>query len=313
MVKRIMFICTCVLLFSIVGTSRARAADDWATNDVSVRAVANETGFSVIGLRGNLFLRVNENTILHFATERAYAVQLYVDGTRLPLRFANDAAPILRDGEMYINAYTLAQMLGLVFVNTRFHRQDTAAEARYLYNKTIVAALDSGSFIFGQNSNPIRNMRIGLRGDMGRHGCGPVAVHNALLYLYNNHPTQQTVAPNIAGIIRYLDYNGGMNLNGLAGTHPEVLTAYLQHAGHTAQLVYEPTNLDTRVRDATISILLYGQIRGGAFVHYVKIRHDAGYFWVYNEFGNDTQARVYDSLDAWVAERGYRVVALITV
>ena len=173
--------------------------------------------------------------------------------------------------------------------------------------------MDGNGFIFGQNAEPVRDMRVGARGTLGRHGCGPVAVHNALLYIYKNHPSQHAAAPNIASIIRYLDYNGGINLSGIAGTHPEVLTAYLQRAGHDAELVLAPTSLDTRVQDTTVAILLYGRMRGGAFIHYVKIRYDAGQFWVYNEFGNDIRARGYGSLDAWVAGRGYWVVAVVVV
>jgi len=187
-----------------------------------------------------------------------------------------------------------------------------AVQTRYLHNQNIMHALDGG-FIFGQNHETVRDMRIGSRGNLGMHGCGPVAVHNLLLYLYQNHPTLQTAPPHIAGIIRFLDENNGINLNGLAGTHPEVITDYLQHAGHPALLTYEPTEIDTRVRESTVSILLYGQLRGNTFVHYVMIRYEAEQFWIYNEFGNDTQPRVYDSLDAWVVQGGYRVVAVITI
>ena len=206
-----------------------------------------------------------------------------------------------------------AQPLEMVYISPQLHPINHAAEERYLHNRNLYAARDYAGFIYGQNHPSIRDIRIGASGNMANHGCGPAAVYNVLRYLYQNHTAVQPAAPHIASIIRYLDYNGGINLNGLAGTHPEVLTAYLQHAGHNAALIFEPAELDTRVQDATVSILLYGRIQGGAFVHYVKIRYEAEQFWVYNEFGNDTQPRVYDSLDAWVAERGYRMVAVISI
>jgi len=295
-----------------LGITRAQAPDALPSVYVCVRTVAEEVGFDVSITHRNLFVRADDGTTLHFVGGRGYAVHFCADRARRFIPFIDNAAPVWHNGNLYMNAYALADVFGLVYIAPRFHPINIAAEARFLYNQAIATLLGDTDFIFGQNHQPIRGMQVGTRGDVGRHGCGPVAVHNALLYLHQNYPLLQPDASCIASIIRYLDYNGGINLGGIAGTHPEVLTAYIQRAGHDAELTLAPTGLDARVRDATISILLYGQVRGGAFVHYVMIRYDANRFWVYNEFGNDTRPRVYDSLDAWVAERGYRVVALIT-
>ncbi|MCL2364609.1 MAG: hypothetical protein FWC71_08105 [Defluviitaleaceae bacterium] len=297
---------------SALGIICVQAADALPSVYAPVRAVTEKVGLDVIITHRNYFVRTDDGSVLHFIAGRGYAVHFYADRTRRIIPFADGATPIWHDGNLYMYAHALADIFDWVYITPRFHPINITAEARFLYNQAIVA-LRGDDYIFGQNVPPLRGMRVGTRGDLARHGCGPVAVYNALLHLHQNHPEQQTAAPCIAYIIRYLDYNGGINLGGLAGTHPEVLTAYLQRSGHNAELILAPTGLDTHVRDAVVTILLYGQVRGGAFVHYVKIRYDAGRFWVYNEFGNDTHPRVYDSLDAWVAERRYRVVALVTI
>jgi len=311
LLKPLACLCLCAIFIPYPSVIRAQTADAWPHTYVSIRTIAEEAGFCVTNTQRNYFLHAEDGTLLHFFANRPYAVFFYANRTRRIISFANDATPIWHANHIYMNPYALAPVLGLVYITPRFHPIDYGAEARFLHNQYIFASLDGNPFIFGQNNHPVRDMHVGARGNLSGHGCGPVAVYNALLYLHQNHPTQQP--PCIASIIRFLDYNGGINLSGVAGTHPEVLNAYLQRAGHPTNLTLTPTDLDAHIRETTVSILLYGRIRGGAFVHYVKIRHDAGRFWVYNEFGNDTQPRVYDSLDVWVAERGYRVVALIVL
>ncbi|MCL2498792.1 MAG: copper amine oxidase N-terminal domain-containing protein [Defluviitaleaceae bacterium] len=287
---------------------------------LAVRPIAEAAGYTVTGSRGGAVLRAWDAEIHLWTNVDAY-VRMYPNGNEN--RHALADAPFAYNGRLYLNADTLAEMLGFVLIKTHdnagesvwhFVYPNAAVEARYRHNGLVFqsfTAQHGGGFIYGQNREPIRGMRVGSRGNGGDHGCGPFAVYNALRYLGN-----ESVTP--ASVIRFLEYNSGMNLGGLAGTNPEALVRYIRRAGFGADILYRPEETDKQIQAADAAILLYGRVRGGFFVHYVMVRYEAGEsgpgsFYVYNEFGGDTRPRVYDSMDALVAERGYRITALITV
>jgi hypothetical protein len=281
---------------------------------LAVRPVAEAAGFTVTGSRSGASLRAADGEINLWA-DRDYFIRVHPNGSAS--RHEPAGAPFSYAGRLYMNADALADMLGLVFIETvnidgegvyRFVQPSEAVEGRYRHNAALFDLFleQGGGFIYGQSREPVRAMQIGSRGNGSGHGCGPSAVYNVLHYLGDEASTP-------ASVIRFLDYNGGINLNGLAGTNPEVLTQYIRRAGYAPRIQYLPAALDEGIRDAGVSILLYGRMRGGFFVHYAMIRYDGERFHVYNEFGSDTRPRVYDSIDALVTERGYRTVALITV
>lgn len=290
---------------------------------LAVRPIAAAAGLQASGGRNFMILRNDAGAVIQLQVNRTYAIRICPDEGRQTLALT-DNAPILYNGELYINATALAELLGFVLIESvnaymkpvfHFIPINEAAEARYRHNRGIfeeILTQEGSGFIYGQNREPVRNLQIGALGTGGGHGCGPIAVYNALLYLYRYHQPEHTI-PNPASIIRYLDYRHGMNLGGLAGTNPEVLTNYLRRAGHQAEITYAPTEIDAYIKEATVAILLYGRVRGGFFVHYVMVRYESGRFHVYNEFGNDTAPRVYNSIDRLVQTRGYRTVALIVI
>jgi len=116
-----------------------------------------------------------------------------------------------------------------------------------------------------------------------------------------------------AGIIRFLEQRGGVNLMGVAGTNPETLAEFVNAQGYNAQLSYMPRYLDQQIRDADVSILLYGKVSSGFFIHYVMVRYvpgedgEPGVFKMYGEFGGDYTYFTYSSVDRWleIGRRGY--------
>jgi len=294
---------------------------------LAIRPLAGAFGYTVSGLRDALFLRGEGGRVISLMVNREYAVVTSPAHTRQTVGLVN-GTPQLHENVIYLNAHSLASLLGYVFIATvngdnelifHFITRSEATETRYAHNRYIFEGLVSEEtpqgigFIYGQNLNPVRQLRVGALGTGGNHGCGPVAVYNALLYLYLNRPSPQAAAPHPASTIRYLDYRGGMNLGGLAGTNPDILLSYLRRAGYQTEMFTNPVNLDAHIQEAAVSILLYGRVRGGFFIHYVMIRHEGGQFYIYNEFGGDTHARGYDSIDEWMLTRGYRGVALMVI
>ncbi|MCL2605565.1 MAG: copper amine oxidase N-terminal domain-containing protein [Defluviitaleaceae bacterium] len=294
---------------------------------LAVRPIAEAAGYTVTGSRNGAVLKRNgtalhaEGTEIRLWADRDDYVRKYPNGDES--RHILAGTPFTHNGRLYLNADALAEMLGLVFIKTydnagesvwRFIQPNAAIEARYRRNNEIFQSFTErhgGGFIYGQNREPVRGMRIGSRGNGGDHGCGPFAVYNVLRYL-----GVEGVTP--ASVIRFLDYNNGINLGGFGGTHPEVLTQYIRRAGFGADIRYLPEDMDGQIQSADAAILLYGRLRGGFFIHYVMVRYEAndtgpGRFYVYNEFGGDTRPRVYASVDALVIDRGYRTVALIII
>jgi hypothetical protein len=292
------------------------------TYALAVRPIAEAAGFTVTWSPGGTVLRSpvlpggGSGNEIHIREGWDYFIRVCPREGRLTVPFLGSVL-FLYEGRMYLNVDALAEMLGFVFIETfvetvngeeeiwRFLPLNEIFETRYRHNAAI---LQSGGFIYGQNTQPVRSLQIGSRGNGGNHGCGPIAVHNALYYL-----GAENSRTNPARVIRFLDYNGGIQLSGLAGTNPEVLTRFIRREGYDATVHYLPEDMDDKIRASGVSILLYGRVRGGFFVHYTMIRHEAGYFYVYNEFGNDTRPRVYGSVDSLIVSREYRAVALITI
>jgi hypothetical protein len=271
------------------------------TYALAVRPMAVSAGFRVAWARNGAILRSDDGTEIHLWADRDEYIRINPNAVTVTRPFVS-SPPFIYEGRLYLNADSLAEMLGLVFIEPwYFIPMNGAIEERFARNDLLF----SGGFIYGQNREPHRSMSVGPRGTGSGHGCGPFAVYNALLFLGQD--------PNPASIIRFLEYRNGLNLGGLAGTNPEVLTDYIRRAGLRAEITYLPTNFDEAIQAADAAILLYGRVRGGFFVHYAMVHYETGRFFVYNEFGNDTRPRAYGSVDALIIERQYKTIALITI
>ena len=159
-------------------------------------------------------------------------------------------------------------------------------------------------YIYGQRNGTYADLPIGRFGSGKNHGCGPFAVYNALLALGANSATPTE-------IIRRIGENNGIAFGGLFGTRPKALAACLKELGYAASFSYIVMNrtrkcgIDRLVKESDASILLYiWRRRFKIGLHYVMIKHTEDGFLVYNQYGNDTEVRVYQSLKGLFAVLG---------
>ena len=186
------------------------------------------------------------------------------------------------------------------------------ARSRYEFNRAISSCLSG--FIHGQRNYPQSELQIGLVGNGGEHGCGPISVHNVLYSLYFAGVIDE--APCIAEIIHRLDIIGGFIMGGEIGTNPEAINHLLQNTGLSTIINYLPTDLDAAIRHsvAQTAILLYiGQSAPDrpAYWHYITVRYLDSRFELYNVGGRDLTIRTTNSVDDWARSRA--VLALITL
>ena len=130
------------------------------------------------------------------------------------------------------------------------------------------------------------------------NGCGWIAIYNT------GHVLKKPLQP--AEIILYIELNGGFTLGGRLGTNPNIIRDYLNSEGINAQMQYMPRYLDKTIKSSTVSILAYIH---GARAHYVTIQYEEGKFKVFNE----QETSSVPSVKAWLNEKGYTVLNLITV
>ncbi|MCL2016151.1 MAG: hypothetical protein FWG68_07905 [Defluviitaleaceae bacterium] len=212
-------------------------------------------------------------------------------------------------------------------------------ERRFLQNS--LASKPIKGFIYGQRKTPQRHLKIGAAGNGGNHGCGPVALYNAMLCLYSNDfktvgccPTPRKDARaldppffswiGIANIIKTLEYSGAFNLGGLLGTNPIAILDFLHRANIPATIAFLPvtpkkqnnqnlsTLLDTKIKNSAAAILLFWD--GGKRVHYIMIRYVSGTFWLYNCAGNDiSPTKNIKSITQWLNNAEYTALAAILI
>jgi hypothetical protein len=212
---------------------------------------------------------------------------------------------------LYQHAYALSR--GTTFNNL-------ANDARN-HNRNL--GITTSDFIHGQRLYPQSDLKIGILGEGGPVGCGPISAYNALLSLSRNGVS---VSPNIVDIIHELHTLGGFNLLGEAGTNPHALHTVIRNMGVNANIFYLPTSFDNAIINsrASTAILLYTDLND--VWHYTMVWHGDGYgydqlsnntiqrrgFWMYNEFGRDPLPRGYNSINTWREREPYTVLAIIT-
>jgi uncharacterized protein YukE len=158
-------------------------------------------------------------------------------------------------------------------------------------------------FIYSQKKDPTASLKMGyFTGDY--NGCGWVSTYNAGVIL------GQDFQP--ADIIKYFDSRGGALVDGAFGVNPLAIKMYLNSQGIKANLYNLPSNVDERIKDSKVSILMYVHESGG---HYIAIEYVGGEYYAYN---NDprwtTTPQPIPSIENWLEENDkYWAAFLITV
>ena len=140
----------------------------------------------------------------------------------------------------------------------------------------------------------------------GYNACGWVAIYNALLTL--GHPAHP------AEIVRCLEQNCFLNVDGLFGTDPRCFAEAFQKLGFRAQtyLSFEPSQLDMQLRAAPTGILCVinrGGIKNGA--HNICLSWDtvSGVYRMHNA----CYSGAFGSLDDFLQRSGTRFLSLTVV
>jgi uncharacterized protein YukE len=205
-------------------------------------------------------------------------------------------------GSAYVN--TLSNILlacGISISNTVSDISDIFSpyvKDNYAFN----TGFTFNDFIYDQNSGDASQLKMGyFAGDW--NGCGWVATYNAGRIL------GQTYKP--ADIIKFYDSHGGALVDGAFGVNPLAVDMYLNVHGVKAKIQNMPTKIDVRIEESVVSILLYLHNNGG---HYTAIQYKDGAYYAYN---NDpaytTEPQPIPSIEAWLEERKFLVISLITI
>jgi len=227
-------------------------------------------------------------------------------------------SPIYRTISDFLDNRVTAQVLRRINTNIIFRRGHLLGVLRsathHLYNMRYTFS----DRVTGQRIFPAGNMRMGsvLRGgNLSDNACGWVAAYNAFIELGRFvHP---------ADIIRFIERNNGLILDGLLGTNLMIYTRLFSNWNLRASIITRELNLDHHARRARTAILCYWNPNApwrGA--HYITITWDDedNEYRAWNVFGNDTSSRLYSSIEAILTETeppqglGRRTfIALITI
>jgi len=161
----------------------------------------------------------------------------------------------------------------------------TEALSNFDYNSSI--DFDLRTMIDNQSRNPANQIRMGSTEGMNEgwyNGCGWVATYNALILLGNpRHPAE---------IVRYFEESGGTVFDGVFGTYPNTIVAYLSSLGYYVNHTLFPQitkNIDDAIKASHVSILAYVHTSAA---HYVTIEYneDIDKFIVYNDSFSRTRS-----------------------
>jgi len=193
---------------------------------------------------------------------------------------------------------------------------DTTSDATYdmidpNYEHNLSVIFDLRILIDNQNRRPANRIRMGSsegHNEGWYNGCGWVATYNALVLLGTpEHP---------ADIVRYFETSGGTVLDGVYGTYPFTIEAYLKGLGHNVNHTLFPQltiDIDDAIKASRVSILAYAHTNGA---HYATVEYlqDIEKFVIYNDsyaltrstnlgFQNDT--RIGAAIDSVAALINY--------
>jgi len=151
-------------------------------------------------------------------------------------------------------------------------------DPNYEHNLSVI--FDLRILIDDQNRRPANRIKMGSsegHNEGWYNGCGWVATYNALVLLGTpEHP---------ADIVRFFETSGGTVLDGVYGTYPFTIEAYLKDLGHSVDHTLFPQltiDIDDAIKASRVSILAYVHKNAA---HYVAIeyRQDIDKFVIYND------------------------------
>lgn len=171
-------------------------------------------------------------------------------------------------------------------------------QENYANNQDTFAGMINGQ---GRRTQPAAGMKIGY-GNGADNGCGWIATYNA------GNVLGQTTHP--SDIIRYYEINGGTVLNGIGGVNPYSVKTYFEESSVDTNMINFPEYMDLRIRKSTVSILKYWHGRSS---HFVAVEYINGNYYIYNESNDSEKAKQQVSIDDWLNDNGYTVLALITL
>jgi len=157
-------------------------------------------------------------------------------------------------------------------------------------------------FIHDQNSGDAAQLKMGYyAGDW--NGCGWVAAYNVGVMVGQNFQP--------ADIIRYYDSHGGALVDGAFGVNPLAIYMYLNSQGVKAKIDNAPINIDAKIEDSAVSILMYIHNKGG---HYTAIQYVDGTYYAYNnEVGWNSAPQPIPSIETYLEQNKYLALSLITI
>lgn len=145
--------------------------------------------------------------------------------------------------------------------------------------------------INGQGLSPVKDMRYGIV-DVGRSGCGVIAVYNALLLLGNPHRFWEVAA--------WGDRKAAAAF-GLLGTLPWKARSLFQRLGYAVTTVTDGALLDGGAQSADVCLFTYwnqrGSVRRG--MHTVCLQYRCGGIEVYNLYNSHAGVSRKPSLKEW--------------
>jgi len=113
-----------------------------------------------------------------------------------------------------------------------------------------------------------------------------------------------------AHIIHYIESHGGALINGKLGMNPMVIVPLLKAYGLKSSTYALPDNVDARIKNSGVSILLFAHDHGA---HYVTVQYRDGEYWVYNEHSWHIEEHNHPSIDEWAIKAGHTILSITTL
>lgn len=144
-------------------------------------------------------------------------------------------------------------------------------------------------YINGQGLSPYKNMKFMAR-TVGKSGCGPIAVYNALNAL--------GLKKDFDDIINYYSKHKLINLNGILGTNIFSMAACFKNNGCKCKIYLLPNIkiMERIIKRDKIGIILYRHEKGAHFVCVQYDKYNDKRFIVYNKSNYSPNEYNYDSL-----------------